>query len=101
MAGTLPKTKLLIVEGVEVRGEFNSWGEAAKAVGLEINRKGHVWLRSRSQQISMTPSYAMATDEETTPGNGWEPDAALADWMKCYHHQLPPRFKVYRFLVNP
>ncbi|QZI90364.1 hypothetical protein MYOV003v1_p0040 [Vibrio phage 207E48.1] len=96
MAGVMPRTALLLISRADMLvGEY----ESAQAMagyfgGLSFdNELGIVKLGG----IHQKPHY---TTLEENPRNGWSPEAAMADWAKCYlaKRAVDRGCKVYRIV---
>lgn len=95
MAGTLPKTKLLLTRHGCVAGEFSSYMSVVRYVGVEVTDDGDVLVQGKASG----PGYIMKEDKWISPDNVWKSKLdVLKDWCR-YHFRLPPGYTVYRFLV--
>lgn len=95
MAGVIPDTALLLTRYDIVLGSFSNYREVAYSIDLSIDGEGVVHLNGTEQN----PSYCIDPNSATILGNHWEPDNALADWVKCYLNSQSG-YKIYRYLLR-
>lgn len=92
MAGTLPKTALLLTNYGTTLGHFNSYGDIARHLGISISGDGQITFMDER----VYPTYIMK--EDLICGN-WTKEGAINDWARCYMEKnLPSSFHIYRYL---
>lgn len=95
MAGVLPQTRLLLTKNGMVVGDYTTYREMATEFFGKLTfdvERGQVMLNG----IYQKPSYTVAPER-----NGFTPEEAIADWLKCYFvKQMRGEYRVYRYLVQ-
>lgn len=94
MVGTLPETKLLVINGDLVQGVFDSYYEVGLHVGVSVDDKGQIFLKG----VKQYPEYIVKGSVSSNAYVGFTSEEAVGDWVKCYLHKKST-YRVYRILT--